>query len=127
MRSRLTGIAVLTVLTSLVPVAAVVEERLAEALATELAYREANGFGNADPTSPQALERYLDRASRLKKHFQEVLFLEPERGAVVTLTEADAPHLVVLGAVAVAMAQYVTDMAAGGYAAVVCGRQLAVR
>ena len=28
--------------------------------------------------STDALERYLDRASRLKKHFQEVLFLEAE-------------------------------------------------
>ena len=63
----------------------------------------------------------------ITKPAAHVLFLEPERGAVVTLTEADAPHLVVLGAVAVAMAQYVTDMAAGGYAAVVCGRQMEVR
>jgi hypothetical protein len=51
-----------------------------------------------------------------------VLFLEPESGAVVTITDADYPHLVVNGAVADAMAQYVTDMAAGGYAAIACGR-----
>jgi hypothetical protein len=62
----------------LAPVVTAVEARLAEALATELAYREEQGFANADPTSPEALEQYLDRASRLKKHFQEVLFLEPE-------------------------------------------------
>lgn len=62
----------------LAPVLAAVEARLAQALEDELAYRSARGFGNADPTSPQALERYLDRASRLKKHFQEVLFLEQE-------------------------------------------------
>lgn len=62
----------------LAPVVADVEARLAQALAEELAYREARGFANADPTSPQALEHYLDRASRLKKHFQEVLFLEQE-------------------------------------------------
>jgi hypothetical protein len=62
----------------LAPVVADVEERLAEALAQELAYRTERGFGNADPTSPHALERYLDRASRLKKHFQEVLFLDTE-------------------------------------------------
>lgn len=60
------------------PVVATVENRLGEALAAELAYREARGFATADPTSPEALERYLDRASRLKKHFQEVLFLEQE-------------------------------------------------
>jgi hypothetical protein len=62
----------------LAPVVADVESRLAEALAEELAYRETHGFVNADPSSPHALERYLDRASRLKKHFQEVLFLEQE-------------------------------------------------
>ncbi|HVJ92551.1 MAG TPA: hypothetical protein VM580_22270 [Labilithrix sp.] len=62
----------------LAPVVADVEARLAEVLGEELAYREARGFTNADPSSPQALEWYLDRASRLKKHFQEVLFLEPE-------------------------------------------------
>ena len=28
---------------------------------------------------------------------EAVLFLEPDSGAVVTLTQADAPHLVVLG------------------------------
>ena len=50
-----------------------------------------------------------------------VLFLEPESGAVVTLSTADAPDLVVLGAVEDATAQYVQDMAAGR-AAVVCGR-----
>lgn len=60
------------------PVVALVETRLGEVLATELVYRESRGFQTADPTSPQALENYLDRASRLKKHFQEVLFLEPE-------------------------------------------------
>lgn len=62
----------------LAPVVAEVQARVAEVLAAELAYRETQGFANADPTSAQALERYLDRASRLKKHFQEVLFLEQE-------------------------------------------------
>ena len=51
-----------------------------------------------------------------------VLFLEHESGAVVTITQADAPHLVVLGAVEDAMAQYIADMAAGGYAAITCVR-----
>lgn len=62
----------------LAPVVADVEARLAEVLAEELAYRQQHGFTNADPESPHALERYLDRASLLKKHFQEVLFLEQE-------------------------------------------------
>jgi hypothetical protein len=60
------------------PVLAVVEERLGAALAGELTYRTRKGFPVADRKSPNALERYLDRSSRLKKHFQEVLFLEQE-------------------------------------------------
>ena len=60
------------------PVVLEVEARLGEALAEELAYRQTHGYANAEPTDSEALEDYLDRASRLKKHFQEVLFLEPE-------------------------------------------------
>jgi hypothetical protein len=52
------------------------ETRLAEALGTELAYRQERGFARAEPLSPATLERYLERASLLKKHFQEVFFLE---------------------------------------------------
>ena len=52
-----------------------------------------------------------------------VLFLEPESGAVVMVTDADQPHLVVLGAVAEAMSQYLADMARGGYAAVCTSRE----
>lgn len=59
-------------------VLASVERRLDEVLAAELAYREVAGFTNVDPDSPHALEAYLERSSRLKKHFQEVLFLEQE-------------------------------------------------
>ncbi|MBS2013526.1 MAG: hypothetical protein JST00_11590 [Deltaproteobacteria bacterium] len=60
------------------PVIAAVETRLGDVLARELEYREERAYGNADPTSPEALESYLDRSSRLKKHFQEVLFLDQE-------------------------------------------------
>ena len=60
------------------PVVALVEARLAEVLSEELAYREERCFENADPSSATALERYLERSSRLKKHFQEVLFLDQE-------------------------------------------------
>jgi hypothetical protein len=59
-------------------VVAAVEDRVAVALSDELAYRGRHRYENADPTSPAALERYLERSSRLKKHFQEVLFLDPE-------------------------------------------------
>ena len=52
--------------------------KVADALAQELSYRAGKGYVNADPASPSTLEQYLDRASQLKKHFQEVLFLEAE-------------------------------------------------
>jgi hypothetical protein len=55
-----------------------------------------------------------------------VLFLEYESSAVVTITPADAPHLVVLGEVESATAQWISDMAAGGYAAVACSRKMEV-
>jgi hypothetical protein len=51
-----------------------------------------------------------------------VLFLEHESGAVVTVTQADAPHLVVLGRLDTSMEQYIADMARGGYAAIACAR-----
>jgi hypothetical protein len=54
------------------------EERVAASLGEELERRSARGWICGDAGSPEALEQYLDRASRLKKHFQEVLFLEPE-------------------------------------------------
>jgi hypothetical protein len=49
---------------------------LAEALAAELGYRRDRGYVCGDDASPAALQEYLERTSRLKKHFQEVLFLE---------------------------------------------------
>jgi hypothetical protein len=55
-----------------------VQSRIADALEVELAYRHAHGYICADPASHATLEDYLDRASRLKKHFQEVLFLEAQ-------------------------------------------------
>jgi hypothetical protein len=51
---------------------------IADALAAEVEHRRSRGYLCADPESTATLEQYLDRASRLKKHFQEVLFLEPE-------------------------------------------------
>jgi uncharacterized membrane protein len=54
------------------------EARVADALESEIAHREASGFLRVDSASPAALEEYLERASRLKKHFQEVLFLDSE-------------------------------------------------
>jgi hypothetical protein len=57
---------------------AAIESQIADAVEVELSYRERRGFVCADPLSQASLEDYLDRASRLKKHFQEVLFLEAE-------------------------------------------------
>jgi len=61
-------------------------------------------------------------AGVLTKPAAHVLFLERESGAVVTVTTADYPHLVVLGEVASSMTQYVSDMANGGYAAIATSR-----
>jgi hypothetical protein len=75
------------------------------------------------PRNPKAFYCTLHGLSGvITRPADAVLFLEPESGAVVTITQADAPHLVVLGNVEDAMAQYVTDMAAGGYAAIACSR-----
>ncbi|HRG95373.1 MAG TPA: hypothetical protein PLR99_03925 [Polyangiaceae bacterium] len=60
------------------PVIAITETHIGEALARELEHRQAERYVRAEPLLQKALERYLDRASQLKKHFQEVLFLEHE-------------------------------------------------
>ena len=73
-----------------------VDERVASMLEAEIKHREARGYIKADPASPGDLERYLDRSSRLKKHFQEVLFLEAE-----TVQLADRVHHWVAAFVAV--------------------------
>jgi hypothetical protein len=62
----------------------------------------------------------------ITKPADHILFLDPTSSAVVTITQADAPHLVVLGAVDEAMSQYIADMAAGGYATIACSRQMEV-
>jgi hypothetical protein len=61
-------------------------------------------------------------AGVLTKPADHVLFPEDASGAVVTITDTDMPHLVINGAVADAMAQYCTDMAAGGYHTIACSR-----
>jgi hypothetical protein len=54
------------------------ELRIADCLGEEIEHRQGHGYLCADRSSTAALEQYLDRASQLKKHFQEVLFLQPE-------------------------------------------------
>ncbi len=70
-------------LSELAPVIALVEARIAEALGRELEHRVVEGYVAADASRPKALERYLERTSRLKKHFQEVLFLDHETVHIV--------------------------------------------
>jgi hypothetical protein len=70
---------------------------------------------------------YLGLAGILVKPAAHVLFLEPESGAVVTLSPEEVLRdVVVNGEVATAMVQYLTDRAAGGYAAIACQRQMEV-
>jgi hypothetical protein len=62
----------------LAPIIAAAESRIGDALEGETARRVERGYVSPDHEHPELLDRYLERASRLKKHFQEVLFLEPE-------------------------------------------------
>jgi hypothetical protein len=72
--------------------------------------------------------QYLGLSGVLTKPAEHVLFLEPESGAVVTLSPAEVLRdVVVNGEVGAAMAQYLTDMVAGGYAAVCTSRLMEVK
>lgn len=51
-----------------------------------------------------------------------IVFLR-DTGELHQLSEADMPHVIVLGEVAEAMSAYIADMVAGGYAAVATSRQ----
>jgi hypothetical protein len=50
--------------------------RLASALTEEVRHRKTQGFLNPRPDSSAELSAFVDRASHLKKHFQDVLFLD---------------------------------------------------
>jgi hypothetical protein len=66
---------------------------------------------------------YLGLSGILVKPAAQILFVEPESGAIVALSPVEVLRdVVVNGDVGATMAQYVTDMARGGYAAVACGR-----
>jgi hypothetical protein len=58
-------------------VAEKLRDRVASALAAELDERERRHEMLPDGEDLEALSLFLDRAAQLKKHFQEVLFLEP--------------------------------------------------
>ena len=55
-----------------------VRDRIAEALRDEFAYRQRKKFLRAERRSEADVDAYLARAARLKKHFEEVLFLDRE-------------------------------------------------
>jgi hypothetical protein len=52
--------------------------RIERALRDEMAYRSSRGFLEARVASADGAERYIARAASLKKHFEEVLFLDRE-------------------------------------------------
>ena len=51
---------------------------IAEGLSEELAHRRGKGFVNPHADGHAELAAFLERASRLKKHFQDVLYLDVE-------------------------------------------------
>jgi hypothetical protein len=54
------------------------KEFLVEMLATEVAYRRLHDFYYPKPDAPVELAKFIERGSQLKKHFQDVLFLDNE-------------------------------------------------
>jgi hypothetical protein len=59
-----------------------VRERTAKAVADEFEYRKRKGFPVAAASSEESVEGYVVRAATLKKHFEEVLFLDRETNQV---------------------------------------------
>jgi hypothetical protein len=55
-----------------------VHARIDEAVAEEMAHRRASGFLTMSEPSAAALDAYVTRAARLRKHFDEVLYLDRE-------------------------------------------------
>lgn len=88
----------------LAPVVQEAESAAAALLEIELAHRQEARYVCADPDSLAAQERYLERASQLKKHFQEVLFLEAEHVKVVDRIQHAVAGVAGLLAAAVAFA-----------------------
>jgi hypothetical protein len=70
---------------------------------------------------------YLGLSGVLTCPADQVLFLEPESGAVISLSDVEVYRDVVInGEVATAMVQYLHDLAVGR-AALVCGREMGVQ
>jgi hypothetical protein len=58
------------------------EARLRTALRTEMDHRHARGYVEPDPSQPLTLERYVERAGRLKQHFQAAMALNRQVTAI---------------------------------------------
>jgi hypothetical protein len=67
-----------------------------------------------------------DQAGVLTTVNGTIYFMVPETGEITTIEPEMCTFLTVLGAVETAMAQWVSDMTAGGYAAVCTSRQMEV-
>ncbi len=76
--------------------------RVETALGAELTHRAQLGDPVPDGDDKEGLAAFLDRAAQLKKHFQEVLFLEPESKMV----DQSSRNLVGLGGAATAFIIY---------------------
>jgi hypothetical protein len=55
-----------------------IERAIAAALDEEIAHRRRVGFAHAEPANARQLEQFLQRTRWLKRHFERVLFLEPQ-------------------------------------------------
>lgn len=55
-----------------------VRRSLDDAVRDEVRYRTSRRFSSPDAESPASLERYVARTAQLKRHFEEVLFLDRE-------------------------------------------------
>lgn len=89
-----------------VPQAEGLRKRIAGELAAELRRRSEKGFLNPSGDKSGELEDYLERASHLKKHFQEVLFLEMSTKTV----EGKLRNVVAVVAAAIASVFYFLAM-----------------
>jgi hypothetical protein len=75
---------------------AALDQRFSTALDNELAYRRKSGYPVADPESPSSLEQYVERAGRLKKHFEALLVLDRETRPIDTSLSAWLASLVAI-------------------------------